>query len=232
MGFIVITHAYNEHDLLPQFVAHYERHGASEVRIIFDRRTEMDDAAHARERTAARHACNGLADYVLLPDVDEFIVPIGYKTILEALDDAGDDAREVYRCEGYGMVRRPEDPPYNPALPIVGQCTHGYRDAGYDKPIVLTPSYPYAHEPGFHAIDAPHVPGAPRLFALLHMVAFDEEISVRRKMNQTNRHGAINRARGFGRHNYDKTEADHRAWYHDVTTRTDLIQVITRSEPS
>lgn len=224
MKFAVITHAYNEGDLLPQFMRHYERMGADIIHVIHDRAPEMDDGRHAAERTEMRHRLDGVVDYVILPDVDEFILPFGYDTITAALEAHADE--QVFKCTGYCMVHHESEPPYDPALPIVGQRKWGYTEANYDKPIVLAPAFPFAHYPGFHSIDALRYRAKPGVFALLHMVAIDEDITVRRKMNQANRHRDISRAHGWGVHNWDKTEEDQRAWHRETCRKPELIKVL------
>jgi hypothetical protein len=63
------------------------------------------------------------------------------------------------------------------------------------------------------------------------MVAIDEGITVRRKMNQTNRHKAISRAHGWGVHNWDKTEEDQRAWHYITCSKPEVFRVLNSTNP-
>jgi hypothetical protein len=50
MSFAVVTNCFQEPDMLPQWIAHYEAQGAGEIRIAFDLDTELDDQAHRVQR--------------------------------------------------------------------------------------------------------------------------------------------------------------------------------------
>lgn len=228
--FAVVTHAYQEHDLLPQFMRHYEAMGASAVLVLHDLGDQMDDDAIVRERTLMRHHLHSMGhDYVLMPDADEFIVPTA-STILEQLQTMQAPERGVLFCEGYTMVlHRRKDYRYTHDYPLVEQRRWGYADPSYSKPIILRSTADGIHRPGFHSfvsngetIQKPDK--AP--FILAHMSAIDEDIAVRRRMLRRQRCGEIQHRRGHGVHNWEVTPESIREWVREMGARKDLVKVL------
>lgn len=229
MTFAVVTNCFDEPDLLPQFMRHYEAQGADEILVAFDRSPELDDQLHRITRSEMRIAYTGLVDYVIMPDIDELIVAKSGRTIAEEL--AG-HTEEVLGCEGWLMFPAEDEMPYTPHLPLTEQRKHGVLEPQYGKPIVIRPASMMIHGNGFHELLGQPKPTV-EPFRLLHYFACDHAIYIRRRLRQSRRLGIKAYRSGCGMHNYKLTETDFEARWEDMR-KMDLVKVLpwTSAHPS
>ena len=136
----VVSTVHNEEDLIVAFLEHYFGLGAGAIVLLandctdrtlelaarfpaasverLDSGGELDCALRRDALDARRRSLAGRFDWVLLVDADEFLVPKegGLKETL--LRHAG---RAVLGSEGWDVVQRPGEPPYDPARPLLRQ---------------------------------------------------------------------------------------------------------------
>lgn len=221
-----ITAVYNEADFLPQFLAHYGQEcdhlfvldnesdppastmvdeavmdcmgGCSKIEVeIFKTGGKFDTRKKQQALLEKKRQCVGKFDYVLILDCDEFVVAKDGRPIKESLGD-----RPIYGTHGINMYGYPDDPPYNPGLPLFHQRRRGIENRHYSKPIIVRPEYPVTYSQGCHYVvgeQYPQVcPPEAALFYLLHYRGFDEEIFVRRSMERPKRIEVWNPVDGAG----------------------------------
>lgn len=173
MKIATITAVYNEEDLLPQFLRHYDGQGVDRFFILDnesnDRSVEIA-SKHPKVELSSfvtpgvgfdgpkHHAlmrkmleCAGNYDLVLLVDADEFIVsrkPGTIRSTIEALPLRYD----LYASEGYSMIQVKDDLPYDPAVPLTTQQKCGYWDRLYSKPAIVNPAAYAVFSMGIHSV--------------------------------------------------------------------------------
>lgn len=204
----VVCTVYNEGLLLPQFLRYY----VPQVDHIFliDNESTDGSLAHAQQcpnveistlrtdgefRTAAlcearmrkKDECAGIFDYVLIVDVDEFVVPKCGKPLRRELEELW--PVPILGTHGYGMWKSVWDDPYNPNMSLFHQRKWGIEDPVYSKPIIVRPEMKVDYVMGFHDTDAPnnHILKHPCIsaFYLLHYVGVEESEYLRRGMDRT-----------------------------------------------
>jgi predicted O-linked N-acetylglucosamine transferase (SPINDLY family)/GT2 family glycosyltransferase len=227
----VVTIAHNEEDLIVPFLEHYFGLGADAAFLVdndctdrtlpragrfagvvvsgLDSHGQLDDALRAAAFQRLREGCAGRFDFVILVDTDEFLVPKGGLGLKEAL--ARHAGQEALGTEGYDVVQGPGEAPYDPSRPLLPQRSWGVPKPGYNKPAVLRPEGPSRLSPGQHYLlgPRPYPPVCP--FYLLHLVAFDEAVFLRRRLQMVARQGALNILRGYSHEYTHPTEAELRA---------------------
>lgn len=208
MKIAVITTAYNDEAFLPQFLRHY---GDVDRIFAFDNESTDRTAEILRQcpavnlssyRTGDRFdqlrkdavineaivACRGTYDYVVVVDVDEFVVPKGGGSIRATLER---NPRPVYGTAGYNMFSYPDDAPYDAGRPLPEQRRRGIPNDHYSKPIIHRPDIPLRFAIGRHYIEGIPTPQVdPRdkaLFLLLHYRGFDEALYRRRCLEKRDR---------------------------------------------
>jgi glycosyltransferase involved in cell wall biosynthesis len=202
----VIVAAYNEEDLIHQFLFHYcplvdkvflldneSTDRTVEIASKF-RNVEISSwTVTAPDFNVGKHDaimkrfnyCIGVYDFAILVDVDEFIVPngscSGIREKLRAYPD-----KDVYKTVGYNMV--PPAAAYSPTVPITRQFRRGVKSTLYSKPAIIRPSIAATFSPGVHEVSGINRSLiADGLFKLLHIPGPTEDIFVRRRMRNESR---------------------------------------------
>jgi glycosyltransferase involved in cell wall biosynthesis/Flp pilus assembly protein TadD len=221
----VISTIHNEEDLILPFLEHYFGLGADAVLLLdndcTDRTLEM--ASHFANVTTTRLNTNGVLDcelrrdalegcraecagrfdFVILADADEFLVPKeeGLKETL-----ARHSNESALGTEGYEVIQRPDDHPYDPALPVLRQRRWGVPNPLYNKPIVLRPSCPARLAVGLHVLEGPNPYPPISPFYLFHLASFDERLFLKRRLKMTARQGNRNIEQSYSVQHTDQTE--------------------------
>lgn len=168
MKVVSVTPVFNEEILLPHFLRHYAEF--CDVMVLWDnastdrtveiarahpkvdlRRFETegyDDLTALRLAEAARKEFHDV-DWLLLPDVDEFLVPRDMGRARDALASADAD---VLVPDGYCIVQRPGEPEFDPARPISEQRPYGHWSLNYSKPVIIRPGADARYVPGKHVL--------------------------------------------------------------------------------
>jgi hypothetical protein len=223
----VVCIMHNEEDLVVPFLEHYFGLGVNAVHLVtndctdgtvrkarrypgvvltdLDSSGQLDDALRNETFQRQREACTGRYEWVVLVDADEFLVP-RRGTLQETL--ARHSGHEVLGSEGYDVIQRPGEPPYDPALPPLAQRRWGVQNRVYNKPAVLRPEGPSRLAPGQHFLLGPRPYPEVSPFYLLHLAGFDEAIFFKRRLQMTTRQGARNIRQGYGVEHTSQTEAD------------------------
>lgn len=168
MKIAALSVAYNEEALLPSYLRHYGRF--CDVIVLWDNgstdRTAEIARAHPkvdlrRFETEGHDTLTGLRvqeagkrefagyDWLLLPDVDEFISTRkagGERAALEASSGA-----DVLVTDGYCVVQRPGEPRLRFDRPLAAQRRFAHWSKNYSKPVVIRPSADVRFVPGRHA---------------------------------------------------------------------------------
>lgn len=206
MKIATITAVYNEEDLLPQYLKHYEGQGVDAIFLLDNGSTDKTAEIAAKSLLVdlssfknpkigfdgpKHHAimkkmvgCIGHFDYVILVDVDEFIVSGDKRTIKEtiAVTPPGYD---LYTTEGYVMVQGPKEAEYDPSVPLTAQRKQGFFDRLYSKPAIVNPAAYPVFSMGIHSVSGiPREKSAPGLFRLLHYAAPSEAIFLKRRLQR------------------------------------------------
>jgi GT2 family glycosyltransferase len=228
----VITIAHNEEDFIVPFLEHYFGLGVDTVFLVnnectdqtvsrarryanvivtdLDSDGQLDDELRTATFERCRAACAGQYDFVIVVDADEFLVPKegGLKACL-----GRHRTEPVLGSEGYEVIQRPDEPPYDPAVPLLSQRRWGFVSSSYNKPAVLRPDSEARLLVGQHCLLGPQPYPAVSPFYLLHLAAFDEAVFFKRRRQMVARQGARNIERGYGAHYTSPTEADlRRRW--------------------
>lgn len=190
----VVVPVHNENTLLPWFLRHYGAFATSIV--VWDNGSDDGSAEIAREAGAEvrRFETEGYDeqavldrlhetldesvsyDWLMFPDVDEFIV--GHR-IHEVLKEASGD---VMSPDGFQLVARPEEPPLDAEKPLVGQRRFGYPSQLYTKPIIVRPRAKVRFTAGKHELKDKSVASqSVRGLALFHHDMIDFDLWVYRK---------------------------------------------------
>jgi hypothetical protein len=229
----VITVVHNEEDLILPFLDHYRSQGVDTVFVIDNESTDRtvdfarqvpnvvlskletggsgDELVRYSAFNRSRAACIGQYDYVILVDADEFLVPKeGWlKDTLAQYPD-----HDVFGSTGFEVVLGPNEGPYDPSRPILGQRGWGVLNPEKDKPIVLRPEAPVRLAIGMARIDGPVrlPPVAP--FWLYHFAGCDERLYFKRRRRNISRQGERNRRLGLLPQYTNCTDADlQRRWF-------------------
>ena len=210
MKLAAILTVYNDEDFLPQFLDHY----SNEVDTFFAIDNESSDRSieilgkHPKVRAsvyktgglfdysrknevldAKARECAGAYDYVLVLDVDEFIVPKQGGRIRDVLE--AHDSRPVFGTAGYNIFTYPWDAPYDPRKPLIEQRRWGIPNDHYSKPTIFRPDASLKFALGRHYIEGipnPQIDTREKaLFLLLHYRGFDEEIYLKRCITKRDR---------------------------------------------
>ena len=202
MRIAAITAVYNEEDLIGQYLDHY----GPEVDRVFlldngstDRTLEIAKDRASVEISAfpwlkydfnppkhdatmaARKRAVGAFDIVLLVDIDELIVPCAGGRIRDTLEKL--PRTDVYRCKGFMMCPGPGETAYDPGRPLLEQRRWGYPDPLYSKPAIVRPESSAIFHLGIHQVtNIRKDQMSSGEFLLLHYMAPDEDIFVRRRM--------------------------------------------------
>jgi glycosyltransferase involved in cell wall biosynthesis len=233
----VISPMYNEEVLVGQFLNHYapqvdtvflmdNESTDSSVKIAlqypnvqvstFRSGGQYNDSALTAAKLGKKRECVGLYDYVLLVDIDEFVVPKQGGTIRHTME--GMKQAEIYGTHGYNMFKRPEEPRYDPDCPLLIQRHWGIESiAHYSKPIIIRPESTATYCNGFHdVIDRNNAllktPEHAR-FYLLHFIGVDEDLFVERAMARSLRMSADNLKNGWSCHYFDRDKEVYRQWF-------------------
>jgi glycosyltransferase involved in cell wall biosynthesis len=163
MNIEVYTCCWNEADIMPYFLRHYETF-ASRI-IVYD--NDSDDgtqrivAAHPKAELRAYSSggklddtiLNGIynscwkgstADYVMCVDADEFL---SHANIVQFLKDCKENGVDLPRVEGYTMASEQFG---DSGLQIYDSYQSGFRDSTYDKPSVFNPRLNFKFGVGMH----------------------------------------------------------------------------------
>lgn len=190
----VVCKFYDEPDLLPIWLRHYDRQVGAENCYLIDHgsddgsqfltgranvvrmlRSAQDDSRHlAIIQTFSRELLNRYR-YVLHVDTDELVVadPGGYRTLADYAAACSQDVISMIGLELQQITGR--DPSLDPARPFLGQRSYVWFNSALCKP-ALTRG-PLDWSPGFHCMSHPTVFGNLYLF---HLRYFDREIGLRR----------------------------------------------------
>jgi GT2 family glycosyltransferase/tetratricopeptide (TPR) repeat protein len=227
---VCITH--NEEDLIVPFLDHYLTLGVQHIRLIDNESLdhtcsrarrypnvqistlnsggELDDQLRSDTFQHYRHSLSGSYDWVLLLDADEWLVPREgslHDTLLRYAD------RAVLGSEGIEVIQRPDEPPFDPAVPPLRQRRWGVPNPAYNKPIVLRPEGQERLAVGQHFLQGPVPYPADCPFWLFHLAAFDEGIFFKRRLRMTSRQGERNIRLGYSVQHTHQSEADlRRRW--------------------
>jgi hypothetical protein len=180
----------DESVFLPIWLRHYSRHFAPEdiyvhdhgstdgstevggfVRIPVEHETVdnfwMRDMLEAEERRLLESY-----DVVLTVDVDELVAPDPRWGLLS--DYLAGFQEEFVNCLGYEILHlRDREPPYDPAVPVLGQRGCWFAADGYDKPSLAT--VPISRTLGLHGRADDRLNLDPDLF-LIHLHRLDYEV--------------------------------------------------------
>lgn len=246
MKLATITAVYNEEDLLPQYLRHYQEQGVDRIFLLdngsTDRTLEIAKACplvacsrfetptigfdgpkhHALMAKMMELEVRGNFDFILFVDADEFIVPPPHEgrggTLRSVIEATQWGHHDLYTTTGYQMVEGPGEAPYDPDVPLTRQRKYGIFERLYSKPVIVSPKVYPVYAMGMHSVS-----GIPRVrtfvggFKLLHYSAPSEEIFLKRRLAKESR-VHVPRAR--------KTEAYFRAMYSDWKSDPSLSAVI------
>jgi hypothetical protein len=250
MKLCVITSVFNEEDLLPQFLRHYRAQGVGEFNILDNHCTDgsipylktqkdvnvlckygfvdqMDDTKKLEmlEGFKKAQAYMDASTYCILADCDEFIEPIAENHTIKSYIEQY--PHEIYGSIGYNMVQHKDDKPYDPGKPLTEQRQHGFHFESYDKPIVVKASFPCRYSPGMHTVeDERRLLHPEKDFVLLHYVAFDREISLKRRYRQAERTKEVNLQYGHGAENAGKDAGYWDEWLENHWNDPNIVKVI------
>lgn len=232
MKVAVITPVFNEEDMLPHFLSHYKdsvdtvfildnestdrtesicRSFDNVVFSKFETNGKFNDVVQHKALMDVKGSCRGRYNYVIIPDADEFVVAKSGRSIRAELEALPPD--EVHGTHGFWMAQHLSEPAYAPSIPLMVQRKWGAEDLeGGSKPYIVRPESVRTFTIGRHRlVDPPDKPELvdPRLskFLLLHYIAVDEGMYIRRRL-----HGRIkrisdeNRAGGHGSHYFSGDE--------------------------
>lgn len=236
MKIATITAVYNEEDLLPLFLKHYDY--VDEIHIILDMAT--DDRTLAilttdkrvivhpieypggldwikKQDAVNRLALNLDADWLYAIDADEFIWPPWFMERPRAfLSEATGNLLyasmwQVYRHRDEGDI----DPLRYPA----GQRRHGSKQVGvsygyplYRKPVVVRSGQGIQWDCGCHAyLPNPQIVLNQHHYRGAHWCMADPDLAVKRRLAQKARQGEENLKHGRGIQNHHVTEDEIRA---------------------
>jgi glycosyltransferase involved in cell wall biosynthesis len=201
-----ITAVYNEEDLLPQFLRHYDGQGVDRCFILDNESTDRSveiASKHPKVELSAfvtpgigfdgpkHHAimkkmleCQGHYDLVILVDADELIVPAKPGTIRSAIESLPLQY-DLYTTEGYSMMQTKDDADYNPDVPLPLQQKNGFFDRLYSKPAIVNPVAQAVFSMGIHSASGVlREKSMPGLFKLLHYAAPSEAIFLKRRLQK------------------------------------------------
>jgi len=227
MKLACITSTFNEIDLIGQFLAHYRRQGVNWF-FVFDNFStdgtyellkgardvtcvqygdpdELDDALKYETILNCKRMIAEQFDYVIMPDVDEFLVPTECGTLREYMEEY---PKQIYGSIGYNMVQYVNDMPYFNDVPLLQQRKHGFMFEPYSKTIVHRTNSKATLSVGFHKCSVQAAPD----FILLHYVAFDRAISLKRRKRQQARTGKKNAVHSYGSENVGMTDIQWESW--------------------
>jgi hypothetical protein len=153
---------HNEEDLIGPFLEHYFGQGADTVFLLNDGCTdhtlevagrhpdvvitdlEADgqppEGLRARALESYRAACAGQYDYVAVVEADEFLLPKEGGSLKDALLRHRDEPTLGAEC--FDVIQGPDEPPYDPSLPLLQQRRWGVPDPAGARTVVLRPGRP------------------------------------------------------------------------------------------
>lgn len=234
----VVTPIKDEEILLPIFLKHYSRFCDSIVLCDNGSTDRTLDIAKSNAKVEIRsfespgfdtHAVwkvlgdvktesEGVFDWCLFPDCDEFLVAKNAGCEREIFEKS---KAEVLRPTGYNLVGMPGEAPFDPKIDILKQRRHGYFSAVYSKPIVSRPQARYTWGAGRHAIQSGTVvlENCPDLL-LVHADTIDFDFWLRRKMRPIS---DVDRSRKWGTGRWARPREDYDAiWLEEQSKAVDL----------
>lgn len=235
MKITVISRWFNEAMLAPFFLSHYAF--ADEIIILLDEATNDGTAEIITQYPNAKirdYKLPGKINYgfttqlvseaaatvnlgwIMAPDTDEFIFPIGGGDVREALNQA--DGNVIY-TDMWQVYRHRSDKDLDLSWPIVLQRRHGdpNRTIGwnsiYRKPVIVKSGLDIHWTPGFHRIHPnPNIQVSRTRFDGVHWIMADVDLAIARRMrgrrelqSEENLHST------WGFQNFDITEEKIRA---------------------
>lgn len=238
MSASLIIHVYvicwNEEIIMPHFLSHYSYadrlfiidngssdHGLeiakNDPRVFiesFDTNNKLDDRAHVEIKNNVWKKSRGIADYVIVCDMDEFLY---HPNISQALVEMKSAGATILKPNGYNMIGD-RVPSINEDIKQVVDC--GYRIYAFDKCVLFDPNKINEIKFGFGA----HVctPEGDVVFyrrpewLLLHYKNLSPEYIIQRNIKLKNRLSEFNEGHGYG-HQYLETSkstyASFKRWY-------------------
>lgn len=222
----VVAPMYNEESMLPHFLRHYSCfadkillldnestdgsvgiarcHPKVEVRKFksngYDEQTVLDQIAAAKSELSH-------FDWVLFPDIDEFVISQPMRMETKLLSETKAD---ILECQGYCMMYRKQDPQFDLSAPISRICGGYYPSKPYSKPIIIRGRAKMHFGPGKHAL----IPGEgvvvskPSSFVLIHAEMIDFTLWRYRKNRRPLSQKNIEMGWAIG--HFCKTEEQHR----------------------
>lgn len=223
----LIVSCYQEEFLLPFFLKHYE--GVSRITFLFgydstdksldiikewaDKHPETDVfLADGTEREGINDQLridriNELykkseADWVILLDVDEFIIGIDEEYLMAIPKEYN-----YLSCKVFQMHTHVTDKPLDVNIPVHKQRRHGY-EYNHGRPVILRGKHNLTLEIGKHSIhgdkrEYPHKP------IMLHWQMIDKDVCLNRRLKDRKpRFSNLNKQRGWGIHEVNNTEQE------------------------
>lgn len=168
----VITPIYNECELLPGFLRHYEKiadsilildngstdgsieiakaHPLVELRTFttdaYDQQAVMDVLYQSQRESREDY------DWSLFPDCDEILTMRDGGDLRAHLENVGPDY-DVVRATGYTLVKHADEDPFDGRKEWLGQRKFGIPERLYSKPIMLRSSAPVLLTAGNHELN-------------------------------------------------------------------------------
>jgi hypothetical protein len=148
-----------------------------------------------------RSRSRGVADWVMCPDVDEFIY---HPYILDILQDCLKRGVSVIQCEGYQMIS--DHFPVNGGQIYDGVRT-GIYDAWHNKPIIFSPDIDMSFKLGRHGFnpDDGTKLAVDTHIKLLHYRYLGRDYCLERNMRNIERMSDRNKIHKLGRHNHPES---------------------------
>jgi glycosyltransferase involved in cell wall biosynthesis len=225
MKIAAIAPMYNEEILLPHFLRHYAcfcdriillDNGSNDRSLEIAKKHPKVEIRHFTTKGYDEHAVLTLLaktkkelaayDWLMFPDIDEFLMT---KPPLQERDLLAASTADILVAEGYCLVERAGDPPFDPELPISRQRRWAYWAKSYCKPIIMRASVEMTFGPGKHAL----IPGAGVVvqkvspFVLVHAETIDFKFWQYRKNRRPLSRRNIENGWSVGR--FCKTRAQH-----------------------
>lgn len=161
-------------------------------------------------------------DYTMILDADEFVVPKAGGSIKATIEKT--KKLDLYGTDGWNIYGYPDDPPYDPARPILDQRKRGVPNDHYSKPIIGKSIIPFNYVEGSHFIKNGSTTVKPpgTHFWMFHLRGFDEEMFIRRAMKWVSRMNGV-----WPGYYYDNvTESDMRGRYTYERTYTTVTKIV------
>jgi glycosyltransferase involved in cell wall biosynthesis len=168
----VITPVYNECELLPGFLRHYEKiadsiviwdngsiDGSAEIAKAHPRveyrifTTESYDVPAVMNVLAKSKDDSRGYDWCLFPDCDELLTMRDGSSLRAYLEKV-DPKYDVIRATGYTLVKHADESAFDGRMEWFGQRKFGFPEECYNKPIIIDPSATVLLSAGNHRLIA------------------------------------------------------------------------------